>query len=241
VFVVSLPSPGTVAGVAEHSAKALYDIFRASPTVVGPNKLNLEAATLVGADTLLLFQRGNISGVNSVIALSAAAFDAALTGAASPAPAMTVGQVTLPDFGGFHAGVSGATTVTVAGKESVLLSASYEATHNEIDDGDTLGSLVALVTTASLVSVAGAGAGVPLGPAGGADAAPPAVGVASAAITSADGSVYAGKVEGIAPLSVSAPDADGRIVIKCVAVTDSDGGPSELLLVDFTVPAAAVA
>jgi hypothetical protein len=63
---VDVTDPASPENVRPISLTALYDILRADSTIFGTQKLNLEGATAT-RDTVLLFQRGNISGINALM------------------------------------------------------------------------------------------------------------------------------------------------------------------------------
>lgn len=242
MYVLDVQRSTPAAPVVDHfSATRLYDVLRAAPVVLGSAKLNLEGATLVaGGATLLLCQRGNVSGVNTVVSVSVAEFEAACRDAATPLPSLGVTRVALPQHDGWDAGLSGCTTLSLAtgaggaAEEFVLFSASYEATRSEIDDGDTLGSIVCLLRASDIAPPPPGRLGV-----GGA-AAPDAVAhPAAAMVRAADGSVFIGKIEGIAPLSTrvtTAADGSHVVAIHALAVTDPDGDPSQYVVIDVTLP-----
>ena len=64
---MDVTDPASPQNVRPISLTALYDILRADPTIFGTQKLNLEGATTATRDTVLLFQRGNISGINALM------------------------------------------------------------------------------------------------------------------------------------------------------------------------------
>jgi hypothetical protein len=251
----------------EYDARLLMDALRADKRVVGEAKLNLEAATVVGGDKLALCQRGNIAGgFNSVVLMQLADFQAFLqssragAGAAAPpaVPAYSVVHLQLPQMKdeasgrAFNAGVSGASTVVLpaatiggaaggggGGQELILLSASYEGTDNEIDDGPILGSRIAAVPAAILLAAAASSVSA---------ATVPAIDLstASALLTGAADFGASGaapllvKIEGVAPRKVALDATSGDLAIDALAVTDPDGADSQILEVRITVPAAAM-
>jgi hypothetical protein len=215
-----------------------------------------------------------------------AALDAAAVGgsAAARPPPYTVAHLRLPPITevdgerrSFPAGVSGASTFRLplsapasatagvsgeaADEEFLLISASYEATLNEIDDGPVLGSRVALLPSrrllaaASDAATAAAVASVDLSDVSAlilppAPAAAVEAGAAAVAAVAAAGPVLA-KVEGVAPrgfscgfaAAVAARGSSGGSsglahVIDVLAVTDPDGEGSQMLEVEVTAPVA---
>lgn len=122
------------------SLTPLYDMLRANPEIVSTQTLNVEAAAEM-PETLLLFQRGNISGCNAVIEFGLRAFMEYLDAPTSTPPPARVRMYVLPKLQTRHAGFSAALTWD----DSILFSASVEDTDNEIDDGATLGSFVGVI------------------------------------------------------------------------------------------------
>lgn len=202
------------------------------------------------------------------------------------APSYSVVHLQLPpiieptgEHRAFGAGVSGASTVTLplgggaaggagagAGEEFLILSASYEGTMNEIDDGPVMGSRLALLPSRRLLAMgreaaaaaaaapAGAAAegGAGAGPSAGAGAGPAA---ASAAIPSLDLSHVSAlilapespesspqlvKVEGVAARSVQLSADGAQVVIDALCVTDPDGDESQILEVTVAAPVEAL-
>lgn len=136
-YRIDVTDPASPQNVRAVSLTALYDALRANSGIVGAHTLNLEAATTRG-DRLLLFQRGNISGINSVMEYDTRAFMEYLDNTTLPVPASKVMVFALPQLRNRYAGFSAASTFG----GSILFSASVEDTDNEIDDGATLGSFI---------------------------------------------------------------------------------------------------
>lgn len=139
-YRVDVTDPASPQNVRGTGLIALYDPLRANPNVVGANTLNLEAATATGNE-LLLFQRGNISGINAVMKYDLRAFMEYLDTPGGQLPKMDFSVFTLPKLQNRHAGFSAAMTWN----DFILFSASVEDTDNEIDDGAALGSFVGLI------------------------------------------------------------------------------------------------
>lgn len=116
---------------------ALYDTLRANYEIVGSHTLNLEAACLASG-SLVLFQRGNISGRNTALDFEFGAFMEYLDAPNLSVPSPRVVAYDLPNIQNRRAGFSAATDWL----GSVLFSAAVEDTDNEIDDGAKLGSFV---------------------------------------------------------------------------------------------------
>ncbi|KAI8474737.1 MAG: hypothetical protein J3K34DRAFT_518036 [Monoraphidium minutum] len=247
---------------------ALYAALRADTRVTGAAKLNLEAASSLGGGShIALFQRGNVpGGHNAVVVFKLQDFQdhlRALGGgggggaaaAAAPPPAYSVVHLLLPPIdepggGGraFPAGVSGASTVSLpaagggaggADEEFLLLSASYEGTLNEIDDGPVIGSRVALLPSAALLAAAGTGGvgGVPAIDLGN---------LSALVLPAGGGPPVLAKIEGIAARGCSCGAGGGgggaegeeTVVVDALGVTDPDGEASQLMELRFEAPAA---
>lgn len=144
-YRVDVTDPASPQNVRSVPLTALYDALRANPAVVSTQKLNLEAAA-TRRDTFLLFQRGNISGVNTAMAYDLRAFMTFLDAPTSPPPLPRVLTFSLPKMKNRHAGFSAALAID----DSIFFSASVEDTDNEIDDGATLGSFIGRIDGSDL-------------------------------------------------------------------------------------------
>lgn len=120
-----------------------------------------------------------------------------------PLPAPQVRSFVLPTVEGYTAGFSGAAPIP-SRRRSLLFTASVEATDDEILDGDMLGSFAGIL-----------------------DLDDPADTPRRCAPILYDNQAYPGKVESIC---VREETQDG---LSALAVTDADGGASELLLLDI--------
>jgi hypothetical protein len=216
-----------------------------------------------GHNSVAVFDLAEFRAYLAALEAAAASPGDAVNGVTPPAPAYRVVHLALPPIAepdgarrSFQAGVSSASTVRLpvaagdapgdaagdaAGDaEFLLLGASYEATLNEIDDGPVLGSRVALLPSAALLAAAARGSG----------AAVPTIDLSalSALIVapgggSGGGAPVVAKVEGIAARggTCGVGAAAGCARVEVLAVTDPDGEASQLLEIDFEVPAALLA
>ena len=173
-----------------------YDFLRSLPEVAEGFRLNIEAAAAT-SDRLLLFQRGNISGNNVMLNYKLKEVLQFLQVKNAPLPLPKIRKFRLPVLKNLLSGFSGAAWLPE--KEAVLFTASVEDTHNEVDDGISLGSYVGLIDLKN-------------------PAATP-----ECTLVMADNQVFTGKIESITPLEVS------QTSLRAVAVTDPDGGASEIL------------
>ena len=182
------------------SLQACYDVLRAMPEI-GHGIINLEGLAS-SADQLYMLQRGNISGLNVVITYDLRSFYEWMTGKTYLLPAPAIQPYSLLSLAGIQAGFSGATLVP---NTSILLfTASLENTSNEIDDGESLGSLIGLI-----------------------DLHQPDTIQTSCLLLMEDGQPYRGKVESIAVLERSGN------TIRAIAVTDNDLGGSEMMEIEL--------
>jgi len=202
-FRIDVTHPAKPVLLEKLSLTGLHNVLRADTTFVGSQKLNIEGATVSG-ESLLLFQRGNLSGLNGVAEFSVSSFMNYLDRKAVGTPPKAVmSSVVLPKLHELNAGFS---DVAALSPGRILFSASVEATADEVDDGKILGSFIGLLEKKS----DNQGWAVKW----------------TAQVVSEERSPEV-KIEGIAfELSKS----DQRAVpSSIVAVTDTDGGASEWL------------
>lgn len=145
-------------------------------------------------------------GDNKVIECSLAKFMKFLNGETEANDIkLKVSKVDLPTINGIEAGFSGAATDVENGR--ILFTASVENTANWIDDGQVLGSFIGVIQPESLI-----------------DHYQP-----MATEITENEKVLPVKVESIAISSVDAG------LTRCILVTDSDGGESELIRIDLSI------
>ncbi len=190
----------------------LYDQLRALPEVVGTGKLNLEGLA-ADNENLFFLQRGNVSGLHVIIRYNLPSFINYLTGQSDQLPAPVVYPFELPAIAGIRAGFSGATIVqgslipgiavsssTIERPSMLLFTASVEDTPDEINDGETLGSLVGFIELKQSLRL-----------------------LSWAWITENE-IHFTGKVESITPIGEPVGSS-----LLAIAVTDNDCGDSEIL------------
>ncbi len=119
-------------------------------------------------------------------------------------PTFDIFDFELPTFEGVQAGFSGAAWLPQRGY--LLFAASLEDTQDAIADGEVLGSMIGLI-----------------------DLDENAPRIKQELLTEADGSIYRGKVESVTYWREASADT---FLVK--AVTDSDGGHSELLVLEVS-------
>lgn len=139
-FRVDVTDPISPQNVRAVQLTNLYDTFRSNPNIVGSHTLNLEAAAAT-PESLMLFQRGNISGINAAMEFDMELFMQYLDSSSVQLPPMRLSTWLLPKLQNRRAGFSAA----MIWNNSILFSASVEDTDNEIDDGATLGSFIGLL------------------------------------------------------------------------------------------------
>ncbi len=148
-YRVDVTNPASPQDVRAVSLRALNDALRGNPQIVGAYTLNLEAASCTH-NTISLFQRGNISGINARIEFDLRPFMQFLDAPHSLPPAPRVFAYALPEIKNRRAGFSAA----AQWNDSILFAATVEDTENEIDDGATLGSFIGRMVAAELQWVA---------------------------------------------------------------------------------------
>jgi len=122
IYRVDVTDPANPKKIADCEVATLFNAFRAYPRVVGDEKLNIEGACFLG-DKILIFQRGNKSGINPIIEISSAAFLKYLENPKSNAvPTFSVHPIQLPSLWDFPAGFSDA----VVWNGKIIFSASVE-------------------------------------------------------------------------------------------------------------------
>lgn len=207
-FIVDVTVPDEEWRARPVSLTPLYDAMRARADVVGERTLNIEAATTLG-DRLLLFQRGNISGIHSIVSVEAESLmHHWLDG--QPTPRVEVQDVRLPRRFGIPAGFSGA--ATCPNPPRVLFTASLEDAPDEVQDGPTVGSLVGWLPTAGVPGAGGRFGDAP-----------------EMTLIKENGWIYPGKVESITVLGTGT-----EAPLQALAVVDDDLGGSEFLLLNLS-------
>lgn len=148
-YRVDVTNPASPQNVRTISLSALYHAFRAAREIVGTQTLNLEAAATT-QDAILLFQRGNISGHNTVTQIELGAFMKYLDAPNEMPPSARVSHYELPYIKNRRAGFSAATVFD----HSIYFAAAVEDTDNEIDDGAKFGSFIGRIDANKLQWIA---------------------------------------------------------------------------------------
>jgi len=125
----------------ERSLKPLYRQLYQASGFSGKQELNIEG--LASSDkSAFIFNRGN-SGSNVIFEIALNEFHDYLTGKSQQVSNIKAYHVTLPTVDGFEAGLSGAEYWPET--DSLIYTASIEATGDAYNDGDILGSFVGVV------------------------------------------------------------------------------------------------
>ncbi len=192
--------------------KPLYKLLRANEEIVNDGKLNLEA-TAYSDQFFILLNRANKKGNNAALVFNTEEMQVFVAENHEMIPFPEVFTYQLPAIGGVPTGFSGACLID----DKLFFTASAEDTEDAVEDGDVAGSLVGWMqvnyqgkrkgnTQRSLSEIK-----------------------ATATITEG-GNVFLGKVESIC---IYEKDSDHKYI--AIAVTDSDGGDSELLMLEINL------
>ncbi|MGD8172721.1 DUF6929 family protein [Vibrio sp. TRT 21S02] len=130
----------------ERSLKALYKNLRTAAGYNADQEINIEGLA-TSEDSAFVINRGN-GGSNVIFDIPLEGFQAYLAGQTDQLKGIKAYHVTLPVVKGFEAGLSGAEYWDEA--DSLLLTASIEATGDAYNDGEILGSFVGKVKLSDL-------------------------------------------------------------------------------------------
>ncbi|WP_104403130.1 DUF6929 family protein [Vibrio penaeicida] len=132
----------------ERSLIPLYEqLYRASREY-GVEELNIEGLA-ASEGTVFILNRGN-GGSNVIFTAPMQQFEDYLTGKTDTIANLGTNKITLPEVGGFEAGLSGATYWKQA--KRLVFTASVEATGDAYNDGEILGSFVGSFPVSQLES-----------------------------------------------------------------------------------------
>ncbi len=197
--------------IREFSLTKLYDTLRADKIILGDGKLNIEACC-VTKTALILFQRRNSNGENAQILIDRKDFGDWLRDTDGDVPKYATFNYTLPKIERFESGFSGA--VTLPNQRQALVTASIENTSDAEEDGDVLGSAVAVVPLFEDKQVGKQESSK----------------AEAYAFVSKNGRPLRIKIESIALF-----EKIGESQYRVLAVTDDDQGGSELLIMRLTI------
>ncbi len=133
-----------ISKVKEYSLTELYKPLHKLLGLKVGEKVNIEGVC-ANEESIFLFQRGNISGKNTMIVYNLNDFVRFLKGKEKKISKPQIHFYDLPVIKDYQSGFSGASFLP--GTKKILFTASVEATDNEIDDGKMLGSFIGLIDT----------------------------------------------------------------------------------------------
>ena len=191
-------------------ARDLGPLYRRFATLAGfelEQTINIEALAIAGG-TAYFFNRGNV-GRNIIFKAPLSDVIRYMTGGIETIDDVQLFEAQLPRWKGVQAGFSGADFWPEI--NSLIFSASVEATKNAYDDGSVLGSYLGLIPLSMLTN----GAGLDL--------------TASAHLVTRNGVPVATKVESVALRK------SNRTRAKGVLISDNDDGKSEFFNVSLTI------
>ncbi|EGU38858.1 hypothetical protein VII00023_05992 [Vibrio ichthyoenteri ATCC 700023] len=125
----------------ERSLKPLYKNLRVAAGYSADQEINVEGLA-TSDDSAFILNRGN-GGSNVIFELDLEAFQKYLVGAVDQVNDIKAYHVNLPVVAGFEAGLSGAEYWQET--ESLVVTASIEATGDAYNDGEILGSYIGLI------------------------------------------------------------------------------------------------
>jgi hypothetical protein len=210
-FLIKLPTKFNKKYVVQNiSFKSLYQLLGSNPEIVGDGKLNLEAAAS-DDQHFVLFNRGNRSGKNTALYFQLEEFIVYLTENPEMVPFPVIQSFELPSINNVPSGFSGASVMD--GK--LFFTAAVEDTSDAVADGEVHGSMVGWIDVVTADPLRGGNL-------------KSFSKFKDCATIEEDGKVYPGKVESI---SLHEKDSDTEFI--ALAVTDSDDGGSELLMLEI--------
>jgi hypothetical protein len=193
------------------SFKALFDMLKSNRDIVADGKLNLEASA-ANDSFFIMLNRANKEGNNAALVFRKEEMDVFLVENPDMVPFPEVFVYQLPMLDDIPSGFSGACIF----EQVLFFTASAEDTNDAVEDGAIKGSIIGWIGLNQTGMYKGA-------------TMPTLSGVKDYChITDSKGAIFTGKVESIA---VYEKEKDNTYI--GLAVTDSDGGNSELLMVEI--------
>ena len=209
-FLIKLPTNYNRKHIVwEMNVASLYTLLRSHDEITFNGEINIEGLAF-GNENVYLLNRGNPSGSkNVVLSFNKAEFIEYIQGHIEGVPFPSIHPINLPELLGVKTGLSGADFFD----DHFWFSCSAEDAPNAYDDGNIKGSMLGLLKINQENSGKFSEEKIQL-----------------QEVTSffLDGNLFLGKVE-----SVSVYEKDSEGVYTALAITDNDGRPSELLLVDI--------
>jgi hypothetical protein len=186
----------------------LYNLLRSNDEIMNGGELNLEGAT-ASKDNFILFNRSSSNSKNVALYFNLEEFIEYLQGHTEMTPFPLIRDHDLPSINNVRAGFSGADVFD----DKIFFTLAVENTTNAIDDGEVFGSFVGWMPASKVDNMKGSVRNENS--------------IRSTVQLMYDGKPYIGKVESIA---VYEKEAEKYIAL---AVTDSDGGDSEILMLEL--------
>jgi hypothetical protein len=189
----------------------LYDLLRSNEEIIGSGQLNLEGAA-TSEENLILFNRSSGGSNNVSLYFKLEEFIEYLQSHTEMTPFPSVYQNEVPAINNIPGGFSGADVF----EEKIFFTSTVENTPNAIDDGEVLGSFVGWMK----VNEGGNLKGFKKEPNK----------IMDCIQVMENGKPYLGKIESI---SVYEKDSENKYI--ALAVTDSDGAESEILMLEIEI------
>ncbi len=209
-FLIKLPTNYNRKHIVwESSITSLYNLLRSNEEITSCGSINMEGLAF-GNENVYLLNRGNLEGSkNVVLSFNKAEFIEFIQGHTEGVPFPSVHPINLPELSGVKTGLSGADFFD----GHFWFTSSAEDSPNAYDDGNVKGSMLGLLSMDQESNGRFSEEKIHL-----------------QEVTSffLDGNLFLGKVE-----SVSVYEKYKEGVYSALAVTDNDGKPSELLLLEI--------
>lgn len=210
-FLVKLPTNYNRKHIVwEVNTNSLYNLLRSHDGISATGEINLEGLAF-GEENVYILNRGNASGIkNVVLSFSKVEFIEYIQGHTEGVPFPSIHPVELPALDGVKTGFTGADFFD----GQFWFTCSAEDTPNPYDDGEVKGSLLGLLELSQVSNGRFMEERIKL--------------KETVSFQDEKGTPFTGKIE-----SVSVYEEDQEGVYTALAVTDNDGKPSELLLLDI--------
>jgi hypothetical protein len=207
--LVKLPTNYNRKHVVTHiNIAELYNLLRSNDEIMNGGELNLEGAA-VSKDNFIIFNRSSSGSKSVALYFNLEEFVEYLQGHTEMTPFPVIRDYDLPSINNVKSGFSGADVFD----DKLFFTLAVENTTNAIDDGEVFGSFVGWMPASKVSNMKGSTKDENT--------------IQGTVQLMYDDKPYIGKVESI---SVYEKDADKYIAL---AVTDSDGGDSEILMLEI--------
>jgi hypothetical protein len=211
-FLVKLPTNYNRKHIVwEVKLSSFYQFLRSHEDITTNQEINLEGLAF-GNEKVYLLNRGNPSGSQDVaLSFDKAEFIEFIQGHTEGVPFPAVHKISLPVLSGIKTGFTGADFFD----NRFWFTCSAEDTENAYDDGAVVGSKVGVLEIEKTDNGRFVEERIRLG---------------RYVPIFENNELYKGKIE-----SISVYEKDSQNVYAAISVTDSDGGASELLLLDIAI------